>query len=387
MNRKYCFIFIIICIFFITLIECGKNSKNPIGKAFIEPRGSEKNTLFYASLLDTFYHADIAAGISSYLYLGETDHAKAKTLICFSDLPDSGTVDSAFVTLTPREIIGASSGTFSATVYLMESDWNEYEITWELFDHDIHGNEIATFMLNASEINTNLDSITISFEIPVEHVQSWMDTATADDNYGILITYNESDFIVGFYGRGLSSGPKLDLYISQDTTLHEEIVPLKDAFIAATLQTENSDRLFVGNGSSLRTFLDFDVTSIPEDATINKAFLLLYSDTLLSIPNNSGSFYILAYPVKEAINWPITTITYDTAYYVSGTASGDSATFNITSMVQDWTSKVKENFGLMLKGNNEYFDLHQRSFFSTTADSALQPYLEIYYTEPPSSRL
>jgi hypothetical protein len=387
MNRKSIPIFIVTSIILIILIHCGKNSQSPIGKAFIEPRGAEKDTIFYTSLLDTFYHADVAAGISSYLYLGETDHTKAKTLIWFSNFPDSGTVDSAFVTLTPYEIIGALSGTFSAFVYLVENNWDEYEITWELFDHDLTGNEITTFDLDASEINTNLDSMTIQFDIPVEHIQSWMNTTTADNNYGILITYQLSNFIVGFYGRGLSNGPKLDLHVTQDTTQHEEIVPLKDAFIATSLQTENPDRLYIQNGSALRTFLDFDVTLIPEDATVNRALLFLHSDTLLSIPDNSESFYILAYPVKNMTTWPITTIVYDTANYVSGTAIGDSATFNITSIVQDWTSGVKENFGLMLKGNNEYFNLHQRAFFSTTVDSVLQPCLKIYYTEPPSSRL
>ncbi len=373
---------------FIVFVQCSKNSKNPVGSKYLEPRGTEKDTTFYASPLDTFYHTDTKCGISSYLYLGETENVKAKSLIWFSSFPDSGIVDSAVVTLTPFEIIGPSSGTFSASVYLIKDDWDEYETTWETFDQQQVGNEIASFNLDAAEISANPNSIDITFRLPVTTVQSWMDTATADDNYGIFISYDFSDFIVGFKSRALTDGPKLDLYVSQDTTqLHETISPKQDAFIATSLQTERSDRIFIANGSALRSFLDFDVASIQEDATINRARIVLHVDTLLSVPDDSSTFYIYAYPVKNNVTWPISSVELDSAISALGTVSGDSATFNITSIVQNWTSGVSENYGLILKGSNELFNLYQRGFYSTDSDSFLQPSLEIFYTLPPSSRL
>ncbi len=388
MKYKSIFNFIVILGLLIAFVECGKNSKNPVGSKYIEPRGAEKDTVFYASPLDTFYHNDTECGISSYLYLGETEYVKAKTLIWFSNLPDSGTLDSAVVTLTPDEIIGPSTGVFTASVHLIQNDWDEYETTWETFKQDQVGEEITTFELNAAEIAANLDSLKITFRIPILTVQSWIDTATADNNYGILISYDLSDFVVGFDSRALSGGPKLDIYATQDTTqFHETISPIQDAFIATSKQTERSDRIFVTNGSALRSFLNFDVTSIQEDATINRALIVLHVDTLLSVPDNSTSFYIYTYPIKNSVIWPISSVELDSTISALGTVSGDSATFNITSIMQNWTSGKSENYGLILKGSNEVYNLHQRGFFSTESDSLLQPHLEVYYTLPPSSRL
>ncbi len=388
MKSKSLLSFIVMLGLFVIFFECGKNSKNPVGSKYLEPRGSEKDTTFTASPLDTFYHKDIECGTSSYLYLGETEYVKAKTLIWFSDFPDSGIVDSAVVTLTPYEIIGSSIGSFTASVYPIKNDWDEYETTWETFEHDQVGGEISTFELDAAEIEANLDSLEITFRLPVATVQSWMDTATADDNYGICISYSISDFVVGFDSRALTDGPQLDLYVSQDTTqLHETISPKQDTFIATSLQTERSDRIFITNGSALRSFLDFDVTSIQEDATINRALIVLHVDTLLSVPDNSTSFYIYAYPINNSVTWPISSVELDSTLSATGTVSGDSATFNITTIVQNWTSGKSENHGLLLKGSSEVYNLHQRAFFSTESDSLLRPSLEVYYTLPPSSRL
>ena len=388
MKFKSIFNFVLVLGLFIAFIQCGKNSKNPVGSKYLEPRGSENDTTFTASLQDTFYHTDIECGISSYLYLGETEYLKAKTLIWFSDFPDSGIVDSAVVTLTTYEIIGSLTGSFTASVHLIKSDWDEYETTWETFEQNQVGEEIATFELDAAEIDANLDSLNISFRLPVATVQSWMDTATADDNYGICLSYSTSDFVVGFDSRALTDGPKLDLYVSQDTTqLHETLSPKQDTFIATSLQAERSDRFFITNGSALRSFLDFDVTSIQEDATINRALVVLHVDTLLSVPDNSSSFYIYAYPIENSVTWPISSVELDSTLSMLGTVSGDSASINITTIVQNWTSGKSENYGLLLKGSSEIYNLHQRAFFSTESDSLLRPRLEVYYTLPPSSRL
>ena len=77
----------------------------------------------------------------------------------------------------------------------------------------------------------------------------------------------------------------------------------------------------------------------------------------------------------------------DSTLSMLGTVSGDSASINITTIVQNWTSGKSENYGLLLKGSSEIYNLHQRAFFSTESDSLLRPRLEVYYTLPPSSRL
>jgi len=377
--------------FLLLLTQCTLNKGNPVGSRFFqrENQSSERYAVFHAAASDTFYQTFVANGASSYLYLGECNGRKARSLLLFSNLPDSGTVDSALVTLHTHRIFGQNFGSFTASIRPILKEWDQSEITWKTFDNSFIGEEIANVEISADQISASNDTMALTFHLPAATVQSWIDTTTDSLNYGILLTYSSAPFIVEFFSNNteeLEYRPILTIYLKQDTTKEGSVVyPRKDIFIATTEQEPNSTRLFVNNGTALRTLIYFNVDSIPQDATINRALLTLHADTLLSFPDNE-SFELITYPVIDNA-WPIPEVPFDSTTMAWETLKGDSVSINVTNLVQKWTSGEIGNYGFLLMGKNEKTDIFGRAFYSTSSNSFYRPNLEIFYSLPPGSRL
>lgn len=378
----------------LTLTQCSQKQGNPVGSQFFQREnwGSE-NYIFQQATSDTFYHTSVNTGSSSSLYLGQYQGSQSQILFLFSNLPDSGTVDSAVVTLYAQRILGSATGPATASVHAINHAWEESEITWESFGEGSIGEQIATMEISDEELAADNDTIAISFYLPPPRVQSWMDSSQASENFGILLESSPPDtgFFVEFFSRedisDVFKGPRIRIYLTQDTT-HETSIkyPTQDTFIANTRQEPTSDRLFVADGIALRSMLSFNVDSIPDNATINRALLTLYSDTLLSFPDHRESFELIVYPVTDGI-WPIPAVPFDSTMGIGGSVIEDSTVMILTPFVQGWTAGFTTNYGLLLIGWNERNDLNRRAFYSTTADSHQRPKLKIFYTLPPSSRL
>ena len=104
---------------------------------------------------------------------------------------------------------------------------------------------------------------------------------------------------------------------------------------------------------------------------------------------HNENFTVYAHHATE-IPWPFPEVPYDSTQEVSGSQNGDSTwmQINTSSLLQSWTFGFAENQGFLLKGSHEKDDLLERVFHSTnTADTLLRPYLEVFYTLPPKSRL
>ncbi len=375
----------------IATMYCAKYEKNAVGANFFQrdDRGSEEFLVFQAAPSDTFYHTQIPTGSSPYLYLGENAEDQTRILLFFSDLPDSGRVDTAIVTLYTSRALGPATGIFSASVYRITDEWDESTITWDIFESSgLTGEEVATVDISADEIAANNDSLAIAFALPSSLVEAWMDTNVVPQNHGILISSSSAPFIVEFFSKNhAESKPILTLHVTQDATQDTLVIsPEEDTFIATTQLDLTSDLLFIANGAALRSLLFFDVDTIPYDATINRALLTLYADTTQSFPDHSETFEIRAYPISNG-SWPIPWVPYDTTRVLTGSIEGDSAVINITLLLQEWTSYSIENNGILLLGEDENENLLRRVFHSTSADSALRPKLEMFYSLPPSSRL
>jgi hypothetical protein len=277
-------------------------------------------------------------------------------------------------------------------------------VTWESFESgNDTGNEIATRKISADEIASWNDTLSLKFPLPIHLVQSWINNVSDSTNHGILISASTpASFIIEFYSNNepifKEGRPMLTLYTIEDTTGQDDpqtvnsiltISPEKDCTIAKTNRGASSEFLHIANGTALRTLLFFNLDSIPDEATINRALLILHADTMQSFPNNHESFEILAHHATE-IPWPIPLVPYDSTLDVSGIIPADSTwiQINASPLVQRWTFGTSENQGLLLKGAGETDDILERVFYSTCAtDSLLRPYMEIYYTLPPNSRL
>jgi hypothetical protein len=366
------------------LSQCIKKEKTPVGAQFFEwgNRGSEADTLIYAQR-DTFYQTSVPCGEGAYVYIGHYKDNKSRGIIRFADLPEPDTVDSARVTLYIHRLIGNEPGSLVPAVYTISQEWEETDITTEEFESGgFQGTSV-----DIDGIYTDSDSIT--FLLPTDIVQLWIDTTTASENYGLLLEYAPPDtgFLVEFYSEETPTDsfghPTLRIRMQDDTTNYSHIASA-DAFIATTDMGATSDWLYIANGTALRTLLYFDVNWLPDNATINSAILSLYADTLLSYPDNNGTFNFNIF-ITSGESWEIPTVTYDSTAYMTGTIIGDSASTDITFFIQNWVTGTKENHGLILMGSNQLTNLNRRVFYSSQ-DMLKQPRLRLFYSLPPTSR-
>ena len=371
---------------FLILSSCIKNDKTSVGAEFFEwaNRGTQVDTVVYA-IRDTFYQTSVPSGEGSYLYIGQNLEDESFGIIRFKNLPDSGTVDTAMVTLYIHDIIGDDPVSLTPEVYAITGDWDEEEITREDFD----AGNLRGERLEIEEISANSDSIT--FLLPPDIVQTWIDTTTAEDNHGFLFEYLPSadDFFIQFYSRDAlddsAQFPTLYLRISHDeTSATHTRTSTADAFLATTRIEGTSDLLYIANGTTLRSLLYFNFDWLPDNATINSASLIMRSDTTLSFPVDTTLFQFNVFITSDE-QWEIPEVSFDSTASTTGTLYGDSAYVNLAFFTQNWVTQSKENHGLILIGFNQNFNLDRRVFYSSK-DSEKQPRVELFYSIPPSSR-
>ena len=373
--------------FFILLVRCSKYEKTSVGSDYFERENSGSVAqMLKIALRDTSYQTYTPTGYGTYLYVGQNKGLQTQILLLFASLPDSGVVDSVILSHSFTGIIGSAQGSLIPTVHTINGEWDETEVTWESFNmSNLLGNEVTTQVLYA-------DTDSVSYMLPQDLVQSWMDTSISE-NYGLHLSYSIPDtgFIMQFYSKEAplewTSVPQLTIYVTRDSiqSIYTKY-PTADAFIATVPYDPTSDRLYIADGAPLRSLLFFDMDSIPENATVNRALLTLYNDTTLSFPDHSSYFEFVAFICTDTTWWSsFETFAFDSSLSFAGSVQDDSAVINLTFYVQNWIIGVKENHGIILMGKNERSDLMRRAFYSRI-DPQKKPRLEIIYSLPPSGR-
>ena len=158
-----------------------------------------------------------------------------------------------------------------------------------------------------------------------------------------------------------------------------------------------------GGGNIQNTLLQFDLNSIPIHSTINSAILILTATDLgYGYSQQSGQYSNIfavttAWDInanwvyaKNEIMWEtsggdVTSTAYSTNTEIITPTSPVPVTWDITSLVSEWTSGSLINNGLMIKGSTG----NQLHFYQVdAADSSYRPQLSITYTVPePSTSL
>lgn len=371
------------------LSQCTKNEKTMVGSDYFNrgERGSEQYMVLYPAAGDTFYRDPGINGSGSTLYLGSMDDLTTRILVRWrsEDLPTAGTIDTARFTLSRSQTYGDTAGIPAPSVYKITGDWDEENITWESFETGgLLGDKI-----DLVDFDKSSSEVTLSF--PPDLIQSWIDSTTADENYGLCISYTAPDtgFILQFYSDEYTeygSRPFLSLHYWVDT-LDVTVVPHNsdDAFIADQPIAPQSDRLFVSNCSAYRSYMYFDTDTIPDGASINLAMLTLTYDTLQSWPSAGTSFPLMAFALDEPFHLP-PDLQSALDPVSAALVTSDSVKLNISDMVQSWSVDYLENNGLIIGGLYEDQSIGKRAIYSSTADSLLKPKLEIYYSLPAGSR-
>jgi hypothetical protein len=163
----------------------------------------------------------------------------------------------------------------------------------------------------------------------------------------------------------------------------------QDTYITSGIPDGNygsAGNLAIGYSSSggldaLRMLLQFDLSSIPSNATVNNASVYVYQYAASGISNMGFQSQYAVAP------WDQYNATWNNANYLGGSALPVGnfpstlgwLSFNSTNVFQTWVSGAEPNYGVIITGNEDPAANSSRYFYSSNAGTA-RPYADISYT-------
>jgi len=359
---------------------CSEKTKNPVGFGLWDEEGHwQVHQLVNQDVTaDSSFHAEIGSGIGPYLLMGSWEGQAARSLMSFEeDLPDTLDRPLTEVSLNMVAYSEVSEDSILISVYPLESPWSDSSATWEV-PWTTAGGDYGAEPIGEGYFATD-DGLEFRIEFNtagVELVQGWLE---GEPNYGILLKSDEleEDHLKYFYSEDTPYYPYLRMIFTDEDEADTAIVDSeKDTFIAEPVTLPVEDFLLVSDGYVTRSWLQFDLTAVPESSFINLALLSL---TVNEFKDPLDNMTIRAYPVSDR-----QTLSYETSPYgsVSLYSGKESVELDITTMAQDWVTGT-ENLGVLLRTYLEHSSISQALFYSPLADSTLRPSLKIVYTVRP----
>jgi hypothetical protein len=138
-----------------------------------------------------------------------------------------------------------------------------------------------------------------------------------------------------------------------------------------------------------RTFLEFDLSSIPSSATVSEATLRLFYDGCDFGPDevDVGIYEVMGSWTESTLSWNAQpSFTWDAEDVMSlrcAGATGDYVQWDITGLAQDWVSGSASNYGVVVKALDELGERGRllARFGSRERAVGQQPQLVVSYVE------
>lgn len=139
----------------------------------------------------------------------------------------------------------------------------------------------------------------------------------------------------------------------------------------------------------VRSFVEFDLSQIPENSVIEGAFISLYYSSDPNYGEHSGENGFVIERITSS--WDESTVTWNTQptsttenrILFDGSTSGteDFINLEVTTLIQDIYSDMHNSYGLVLKLQDE--SAYRRLVFASSdnINETIRPKLEIYYSE------
>jgi hypothetical protein len=366
------------------VLSCGQEKATSVGADFYDQENPvEENRLVLPAVRDTVYSQTVSCGTGYYLFTGTRDGVETRSFFVFDTVTVAGTVDRAVLSFRTIPYAAPASGGGDVRLVLSPtaSDWDEDGVSW-----DNQPAETGASFAEASAAAS--DTTDVEVEIPLDLALSLVNPDTAAARPGVALRAGDPDCVLRLFAReaGVTTSPTLLFIVSGDTTDTVSVQTVRDAFVVRNGTAVPPERLRIQDGTAERILLFFDLSSIPREATINRARLVLHADDENVFPASDPDFSFSVYPVSDS-SWTVPPTVLDSSRAVTGAFSGDSTATVITAIVQRWTSGLLDNAGLMIKGSLETTVPAGCSPFSgATPDAGLAPRLDVYYSLPPTSR-
>lgn len=328
------------------------------------------------------------------LVIGNYQGIEARTMIKFSSLPTSiSNIQNVKIRLKLNKKNLTNSISFG--VYKMTKSWSENLATWNINTTDSNwnnaGGDYEATALDIQEFTADADSIV--FELPASLITEWV---SADSlNKGIMIkqvTRSRDNQFVEFYSsESYNSDLMPQLSFTYTNSSNEEKTYTKssytDTFIHnASMITENdNNQLSFWHLSPKAMFFKVDLpwqifsqadSSITSEEdlrmiTINRAELVLTSKGD-DLPNTNPKFSVANYVLNSSLAENATY--FDKSNYTyyqttSDTLKAGTLNMNVTALLQAYTSKIKTNYGFVIKSNYQNMDFSRINFYNKNAEN------------------
>jgi len=324
-------------------------------------------------------------GGSSILYLGRDTSYVSRIILRFSVL-DTMSLDS----VTSFQLVLHQPDTLRTMSFICRpcsSEWVESGVSWQMADSFNHWLTPGGDFLRDTLATGTMKGDSAMFDFKYVGLDSARQATIR--NCGIGIFPQDTGIVAIYSGSSTTTAPRLRVTYTKSGKQTTRVVnDGGDASLIDTITTHSQPLdLLVGSGVAFRTWLSFDIDSIPSEATIAKADLSFKPETkyrrtdtvILGVSRMTES-----YALKGA-NARYESLPSSFATYVVPADSDTAVTIDIRSLVQLWTSRSDTipNHGLLITSSPEWSTLFRLRIPRTGPNA---PRLNIQYVLPPEDR-
>jgi len=329
---------------------------------------------------------DSSAGLARYavlgaadtMLLGRDDGYVSRVLINF-ELPDSA-LDS--ITRVQLILYPTDSTRMEFVCYPCTVGWDAGAATWRVADSSTHWlNPGGDF-----DSTTTVCRDTLLNDSLVIEIDPGLMPELVRESFGMILLPLDSGFAGISSGFSLANSPRIRIYRGEDEENISTINAIEDTHIVDTLGVNaGPGEQRVGSGFAFRTWLYFNLDSIPSEATIARAELRFIpviehrrDDTL-----RLGIRRLLEPFDRYRRNPVFADAPSGRLEYIIASESVPTATIDIDLLIQYWTAHPDSNFGLLIVAEPEWADFFRMRLPGSGANA---PQLNVLYALPPTGR-
>ncbi|MBN8584539.1 MAG: DNRLRE domain-containing protein [Ignavibacteria bacterium] len=368
-----------------------------LGLNFIPP-GETTGVRIFDSYIDTMpitsinHRFYVNTSASKNLMVGKSGNFESKGLVKFGDFGDtrdSATVVSAKMYLKYKNYyfpntVSDSLGQIGFDVYKINDSLNFETITYD----SVNTNTFGTVSQGSYTGTPTADTQEVEITLNPAMVKDWLEYA-ADPNYsvknnGIVLSPNgSSSSIKGFYSTNNDAAvePKLVVIYTKNndtdtlTTTTSATITLTNASFAPSTETFSLQA-----GVSFVQQMSFDISRLPQTATINDVQLYLSLDSLSSNFSTQSNFTILGQFINDSAGLKTDLFAFNGSPAGNGMYMMRLVSAGASSPFARWLSGTA-NYGLLLFAGNQTVNLDRYVFYKESAsDPSKRPRVVIKYT-------
>jgi hypothetical protein len=326
-------------------------------------------------------------GGSSLLYLGKDTSYVSRVVLRFS-LLDTMSLDS----ITSFQLVLHQPDTLRTMSFICRpcsSAWTESGVSWKMTDSTDQWLTPGGDYLRETLAAGTMAHDSLVFHFRYVEFDSALRANIRDHGIGI---FPQDTGIVAIYAgtsSNTATAPRLRVtYTVKGKQTTRVVNDAADASLIDTVATNSQPNdLLVGSGVAFRTWLAFNIDSIPPEATIAKADLKFKPSTKY---RRTDTIVLGASRLTESFIQKGAAARYESlpsayARYIVPADSDSVVTIDIRSMVQLWTSRsnTTPNHGLLITASPEWSALFRLRIPRSGPDA---PRLDIQYVLPPEDR-